>query len=243
MKRLFLQLFLILSAFSLAQTFTSNDAQLWFNLYLEKKINKKISVHLNQQDRLTDNISQFTFAYADVGITYKISKDIKVFADYVFTQKRANIQSSDYPDVFGTTHQYYIAFTIKKDFARWRFAYRAMYQFEYKNPFTSSSGLIAYHYDRNKFIIKYEYNKRLSFYVAEELYIPLNSPQISGIDRSRTFAGVFINTFKKQQLELYFMYQSRIQNGAWFKQHNSYKADNYILEQDFVYGIGYSFDF
>ncbi len=243
MKRVLVAIFIALSSFSIAQTYSFNDAQVWFNLYLEKKVNKKISVHLNQQDRWTNNASTFNFAYADVGVTYKITKNIKILADYVFTQKRMLIKSDDYPISFGTIHQYYIAMTFKKDLARWRFMYRAMYQFQFNNPYTSYYGITPFHYIRNKFIAKYELNKRLTFYAAEELYIPLNSPQIKGIDRTRTFIGLFLNTFKKQQLELYFMYQNRIQNGAWFKQHNTYQAYNYILEKDFVYGIGYSFDF
>lgn len=243
MKRLSLILFLFAKAFTFAQTYTTNDAQVWFNLYIEKKINKHFSAHLNQQDRWTNNVSQFNFAYADIGLTFKLNKNIKFMADYVFTQKRANIKSSDYPVSFGTVHQYYVAAIAKKEIARWRFMYRLMYQFQFNNPYTSYNGLAAFHYLRNKFIIKYELNKRFTFYAAEELYIPLNSPQVTGLDRNRTFVGMFLTTFKKQQLELYFMHQNRIQNGAWFKQHNSYQADNYILEKDFVYGIGYSFDF
>jgi hypothetical protein len=219
------------------QLYKYNDAQLWFNLYLEKKLSDKFAIHLNQQDRWNENITQFSFAYADVGITYKIAKNIKILADYVFTQKKR------LDDSYGSIHQYYIAMTFKKDIRRWRFMYRNMFQFQFNNPYTSYYALTPFYYDRNKFIIKYEFNKYFTFYGAEELYIPLNSPQIKGIDRSRTFFGLFYNTFKNQQLELYFMYQNRIQNGEWFKQHTAYDATNYILEKDFVYGIGYSFDF
>jgi hypothetical protein len=219
------------------QTYKYNDAQLWFNLYLEKKLSDKFNIHLNQQDRWNENITQFNFAYADVGVTYKITKNIKILADYVFTQKKR------LDDSYGSIHQYYVAMTLKKDIRRWRFMYRNMFQFQFNNPYTSYYALTPFYYDRNKFIVKHEFNKYFTFYAAEELYIPLNSPQVKGVDRNRTFFGLFYNTFKNQQLELYFMYQNRIQNGEWFKQHTSYDATNYILEKDFVYGIGYSFDF
>jgi len=236
MKRITL-IFLFISSYGFSQTYSYNDAQVWFNLYLEKKVSDKFLIHLNQQDRWTNNVSQFNFAYADVGVTYKITKNIKILADYVFTQKRKPDQS------FSTYHQYYVAMTFKRDIARWRFMYRNMFQFQYNNPYTSDYGTIPFYYDRNKFIVKYEFNKYYTFYAAEELYIPLNSPQVKGLDRTRTFIGLFYNIFKHQQLELYFMYQNRLQNGAWFKQHENYQADNYMLEKDFVYGIGYSFDF
>jgi hypothetical protein len=178
-----------------------------------------------------------------MGITYKINKDIKILADYVYTKKRLYIKSDEYPMSFGTVHQFYVAATFKKDFRRWRFMYRAMYQFQYNNPYASSTGLIPYQYDRNKFIIKYEYNKRLNFYVAEELYIPLNNPKFKGIDRTRTFIGMFIKTFRNQQLELYFMYQNRLHNGSGFKQRKGYDSYSYVLEKDYVYGVGYSYEF
>jgi hypothetical protein len=243
MKRYCISMLLLTRIFAFAQGNSFNDAQVWFNLYLEKKITKKFCIHLNQQDRWTNNVSQFNFAYSDIGITYKITKDIKILADYVFTQKRVNIQDANMDHYYGTIHQYYIAMTFKKDIRRWRFMYRNMFQFQYNNPYTSYYGLIPYYYDRNKFIVKYELNKRFTYYVAEELYIPLNNPQIKSIDRTRTFIGMFYNIFKHQQLELYFMYQDRLQNTTWFKERTNYNTYSYILEKDFVYGIGYSFSF
>ena len=236
MKRISLIL-ILLSTRIFSQVYSYNDQQVWLNIYLEKKITKKFILHLNQQNRWTQDVSQFTFAYADAGITYKFSKQVKVMADYVFTQKRKP------DDAFGTVHQAYVALILKKDIGRWSFAWRGMLQTQYNNPYTSQYGLIPFYYDRNKFIVKYELNKRYTFYAAEELYIPLNSPQIKGIDRNRTFFGMFYTLFKHQQLELYFMHQNRVQNGEWFKQKNSYDATNYILEKDFVYGLGYSFEF
>ena len=102
MKRITLILILI-STRIFSQVYSYNDQQIWFNLYLEKKVTKKFLLHLNQQDRWTQDASQFTFAYADVGITYKFSKQVKVMADYVFTQKRKD------DDAFGTVHQAYVA--------------------------------------------------------------------------------------------------------------------------------------
>lgn len=243
MKRYLVAIFLSINIIGFAQVYSFNDAQVWFNLYLEKRVTNKFLIHLNQQDRWTQNVSRFNFAYTDMGITYKITKNIKILADYVFTQKRLYTVSENMSPLFGTIHQYYIAMTFKRDFGRLRLMYRNMYQFQFNSPFTSYYGLIPFDYDRNKFIIKYEFNKYFTFYGAEELYVPLNSPQIKGIDRSRTFFGVFYNIFRHQQLELYFMYQDRLQNGTWFKQNNYYNDYNYVLEKDFVYGIGYSFDF
>jgi hypothetical protein len=212
-----------------------DDAQVWFNLYLEKKIGKHFDIHLNQQDRFTNNVSQFGLAYADMGITYKFTQNIKLLVDYVYIQKRRNMP------YFKTRHQYYAALIFKKDFGYWRVSYRNMFQCQYNSPLNSYDGYIPYYYDRNKLTVKYQASKRFDFYVAEEVNIPINNPQIKGLSRSRTFAGVFITTRKHQQLEFYYMYQVQLQKGDWYNQDVSYRAK--MLTRKFVYGIGYQIQF
>jgi hypothetical protein len=226
--------FLFLSLYSSSQNY-NDDAQLWVNIYLEKSISKKMDIHLNQQDRFVNNIMQFGLAYADIGLTYKFNKNIKVLADYVLIEKKRNDGN------YKIFHQYYLALIAKKDIGYWRFSYRNMFQCQYNSPFTSNTGYIPYYYDRNKVTVKYEATKRLSFYVAEEVNIPLNNPQVKGLSRTRSFAGMFINTHKHQQLELYYMFQVQLQQGNWYKQDISYP--NTPLNRLFVLGIGYQIQF
>ena len=224
--------------FFITVTYAQNyydDAQLWLNIYLEKKISKKIDIHLNQQDRFINNISQFGLGYADVGMTYKFTKNIKVLADYVFIEKKRN------NDTYKIRHQYYVALIFKKDFGYWRFSYRNMFQCQYNSPFTSDNGYIPYYYDRNKITVKYKATKRFSFYVAEEVNIPIHNPQATGLNRSRSFLGMFITTRKHQQLEFYYMYQVQLQQSNWYKQDVSYP--NSPLSRKFVIGVGYQIAF
>src|ERR1041385_8754215 len=119
-------LFLIVSVFGFGQTY--RDAQLWFNLYLEKKLSKNCAIHLNQQDRWAYNITRFNLAYADLGLTFKLTKNIKILTDYVFAQKRRNFSNESMWPAFRTAHQFYVALAIKRDIRRWRFMYRNMFQ-------------------------------------------------------------------------------------------------------------------
>ncbi len=64
-------------------------------------------MHLNKQTRFANNVSQFQLA--DVGVTYKFTKYLKVLIDYVFTQARR-----DQP-YLATFHQFYVALQTKKD--------------------------------------------------------------------------------------------------------------------------------
>jgi hypothetical protein len=52
---------------------------------------------------------------------------------------------------------------------------------------------------------------------------------------------MFYNVTKRQQLELYFMLQAKLQDGDWYDQHDSYP--NKMLDHLWVYGVGYSIAF
>jgi hypothetical protein len=234
MKRWIVVILIAWVSASRAQTYY-NDAQLWFNLYIEKRVNKHLQLHLNQQDRWAKNISWFKLGYADVGVTWKFNSHVKVLLDYVLAQKRLNT------DMFSSRHQFYTAVVLSQEVWRWKFSYRNMLQAQFNDPYTSKNGYIPYYHDRNKFVVRYEATERFWFYTAEELYLPLVSTWAKGFDRSRTFLGMFYNVNRSQQLELYFMYQAQLRtDNKWFKQTED---SNELLTHDFVYGIGYSFTF
>jgi len=134
-----------------------------------------------------------------------------------------------------------VALFLKKEFMRWKLNYRNLFQVQYVDPYTSADGTIPYLYDRNKLTLEYEYNKYISFYVAQELFLPLNNPQSLNFDQSRSFVGMLYNLTKDQQLEFFFLYKASLEDNDWFNQKNSYPSQ--ALARDFVYGIGYSISF
>lgn len=212
-----------------------DDAQLWFNLYLEKKINKHFQVHLNQQDRWSQNMSWFKLGYADLGVTWKFNSHVKVLFDYVLAEKRKNT------GMFNSVHQFYTAVILSEDVRRWKFSYRNMLQAQYNSPYTSKDGMIPFYHDRNKFVARYEATERFWFYTAEELYLPLTVTWQKGFDRSRTFLGMFFNVTRAQQFELYFMFQAQLRGDAkWYKERED---SNDLLSHTYVYGVGYSITF
>ncbi|MBC7695344.1 MAG: DUF2490 domain-containing protein [Burkholderiales bacterium] len=234
-KRLALSLvFFICVLIGSAQNYAS-DSQLWCYLSLQKKLNKKFDLHLKLQGRMINNSSELGRASSNFRISYKVYKNIKLLIGYNFTEKKNN------KEIYKPRHTYYGGIELKKDFRRFEFSYRNLFMCRYKSPFTSYDGYIAYYYDRHKVTIKYEVSKRLSCYIAEEVNMPLNNPQLKGLSRSRTYAGVDINVKKHQKLELYFMYQQQLQQGDWFNQDISYTGKP--LHQYFVYGIGYNISF
>jgi hypothetical protein len=236
MKKIILFILVYLCSTAQAQPYY-NDARLWTNIYFEKTFAKSFNVHLNQKNRWDQNMQRFELGYVDIGVTVKPFKkwNVKFLLDYVYALKQKN--NGD----FRPRHTAYAAVVLRKDFGRFRLMYRNLAQVTYKGYQVSKTGYIPYYYDRNKVTLKYEATKRLEFYIAEEISIPLFTPQQFTISRSRSLAGLFITVTKHQLLELYFGFQQQLTDTDWYDQKSSYP--NSMLKRDYIYGIGYSFLF
>lgn len=207
-----------------------DDAEIRTHFSLETKLSRRWTVHLDQQYRFGSNISRLTRGSADLGLTYKINKNVKLLADYTY------ILSGKKEGYYATRHWFSGAVTLRGNIDRWRFVYRNLVQLR-NGDMNSDEMYQTKIYDRNKLSVRYEINKRWTAYTAAEAYIPLNNPNVKGIDRTRNFFGVLFNTTRNQQLELYFMYQHEWQKGGWWE-NDIYR----YLRRDFVYGIGYGIE-
>jgi hypothetical protein len=232
MKKILAGGLLICSCMGFSQQYY-NDAQLRVGISVEKKI-KRFSVYLQQQDRITNNVSTLSRISGALGMTYKLSDNVKLYAEYALIQKRSNL------GIYTPRNWYALAVLFKKDYRRWKFSYRNKLQLR-RPPVNRENSMEYYLYDRNKVTVKFDLNKRFGIYVAEEVYVPLNSPLSKGIERSRSYTGLLINTTRSQQLEFYFMFQAQLQRNDWYKQKNSYPGSP--LQHYFVYGITYNFQF
>ncbi len=221
---------LTLSLSSYAQRQYRDDAEVRAHFGLETKFNKHWGMYLDQQYRFGDNVSHLTRGSAKLGLTYKFNKHLKVLGDYRFLQRRKNA------GYYVTRHWFSGAIAAKGDIGYWRFVYRGMIQMRNGDMNTDRQHLTRW-YNRHKLSIRYEVSKRVTLYTSGELYIPLNNTSYSGIDRSRHHVGALFNTFKNQQLELYFMYEPQYHKGGWFGDTDKY-PDPY-LRRRFVFGIGY----
>jgi hypothetical protein len=235
MKRIAPLILSLLCLGGLAQSAYQNDAQAWLKLTLEKKISDRLALRLRNQDRFTNNVAELGRVKFDLGLTYKLVRGVRVRLGYAFMDRRK------LSGTYSERHRWYAALLLKKQLKRWSVGYRNLFQSQYVDPFTSEDGGIAYFYDRHKVTLEYEYSKRISIYTAQELFIPLNNQQARGFDQSRTFLGLLYNLSKTQQVELFFLLKQRLQNGDWYDQARTYP--NEPLTRDFVYGLGYTFEF
>ena len=201
-----------------------DDAALWLNLNLEKKLNDKFDVHFSHSSRINNNISEYGLGYGDIGVSYSHNKNIKVSLDYVLREKR-NLDGS-----YSTRHRAYLAVLLKKEISQFTFSYRYRLQTELKDALTSEYGLVPKYYDRHKLSIKYELSKRYSVYVSEELYYPWYQAKNKGFDRSRSAIGLIYKLTKRKSIEGNFTYRHEL---------NAFSRTN----RDFIYSLTYSYEF
>ena len=213
----------MLSSVAYSQEY-DDDAQLWLNLNLEKKLNDQFDVHFSHSSRISNNFSQYGLGYGDIGVSYARNKNIKVSLDYVLREK-LNPDGS-----YSTRHRAYLAVLLKKEIKQFTFSFRYRLQTELKDVLTSEDGMVPKYYDRYKGSIKYELNKRYAVYVSEELYYPWYQAKNKGFDRSRSALGLIYKISKKKSLEGNFTYRHEL---------NAFKATH----RDFIYSLTYSYEF
>jgi hypothetical protein len=217
----------LISLFSLSSVRSQefeDDAQLWLNLNLEKKLTDHFDVHFAHSSRINENVSQYGLGYGDIGVSYIHNDNIKVMADYVY-RKRRNLDGS-----YSDRHRAYIAVILKKELGRLTLAYRYRFQAELRDMLVSEDGMVPKYYDRHKLSIKYELNKRFDVFLSEELYYPYYQAKNKGFDRSRSALGLIYKLSKKASVEAGFTYRHEL---------NAFDRTN----RDFIYSLTYSYEF
>ncbi len=128
--------------------------------------------------------------------------------------------------------QIYFGFLVKKRVNRFNFIYRNLIQEQNKITANSEKSNTPQFFDRNKLTVKYEVNKRIQFYLAEEINLPIYTKYMGFyISRSRSYAGMEYSLTKRDYIEGYFLFQRK------------YITTTGLPPRDFIYGLTYSHSF
>lgn len=146
-----------------------NDAGLWSTFTLQKKINKKISVVIDQEFRLRENFQRINLFYTNIGIDYKLNKYFKISPSY-----RA-IQKIRFNTTLSHRHRLSLDATLKKKFKNITLAERVRYQIEVQDFLTSTKGKLPEQFLRFKTDIKYDLNTKITPFFSCELRYQIRS--------------------------------------------------------------------
>ncbi len=201
------------------------DFQVWENFEIEYNINNKWLGKIQQQARISENSTQFAYYYFDLGIMYKITKNIRVNADYIFVQKQRLDQS------FSTRHQYNFYFNFRKKIKRYTFFSRILTEGQFVDYNSSEYGRqLSDIYIRNKSSARYMLTKRITPYVSDEVYYKFDGKYYErNFNRNRLSLGVLYKLTRHWLFELFYIFE-----------HNfNIKRPS----QNFILGVGFSRSF
>ena len=191
--------------FLLAQEF--NDFGIWTQASIDKKIAKKTILNGQIQGRLSENSTAFTRLSFGLGLTYKINKSFRLSVGSVFIRRSENPG-----ELLSNRHRLYADLTYRKNFNRLVLNYRVRFQSQQTDIYSSEMGMYPDYFLRNKVSLKYDWNLFLSPFISEELFIPTNNLTEVNLSRSRSIAGMEYHLNKRNDLQIYFLYQRDLYN-------------------------------
>lgn len=186
MKKLILITFLFLPFLSQSQ----DGLALWTGVGVEKKINKKFSVNLNAQARFVENLSFAQTYLGEVGLSYKIIKNLEITGYYRFINRRKD-ETKD----FKNRHRFYGDLSYDKKLGVIKVGYRLRYQHQFKD----NDGEIGFDasYWRNKLEVSYPNKTKFTPYISGDLFYQVGS----GFDQLRPKAGISYKINKKSSID------------------------------------------
>ncbi len=185
-----------------------NDAGMWSTFTLQKKINKRISVVIDQELRLRENFQRVNLFYTNIGIDYKINKFFKLSPSY-----RA-IQKMRFNNTLSYRHRLSLDATLKKKFNNIILAERVRYQIEVQDFLTSTKGKLPEQFLRFKTDIKYDLHTKITPFVSCELRYQIRSWRGNDMlynyefHRVRNIIGADYELNNKHSFTLYYLVQN-----------------------------------
>jgi len=177
-----------------------NDAGLWTNITLKKKITKRFDAYLTEELRFNENITELGTIYTDIGAEYEILKGFKAGAFYRHIYKRR------LDDSYSKANRYYIDLSYGNNIKRFELGYRIRFQQAYKDYNTSPDGHAPINFIRQKIHLGINTKTRFDPYLDGEIWYHLKPPW-SEFDNIRISAGIVTRITKHHFIDTGFIYQ------------------------------------
>jgi hypothetical protein len=177
-----------------------NDAGLWTNITIKKKITKNFDASVTEELRFNENITELGTIYTDIGAEYEILNGFKAGAFYRFVCKRR------LDDSYSKAHRYYFDLSYGYAIKRFEIGYRIRFQSQYKDYNSSPEGHVPEYYIRQKIHFAVNTKTRFDPYLDAEIWYHLYSPW-SDFDNIRISAGIVTRITKHHFIDTGFIYQ------------------------------------
>jgi len=191
MKAVSIILLLISPCFVISQDL-SQDFGTWTKIKSDFKINKKTSFTNKTELRTLDNSSQISQFYTQFSINKKLNK--KISTSFAWRLRLLNKEYS-----YLLVNRFHNDLNFKYKISDLTFYFRLRTQI---NLSSNSRNEL---YERTRLKLKYNINKKMAFYIYEELYFLLNPSERYFYDKTRFGTGLKYELNKKTDLEIKYL--------------------------------------
>ena len=187
----------------------AKDAGMWNTLTIQHAFSKKINVVIDQEFRLRENYQRINLFYTNIGIDYKLNKNVKISPTIRLIQKK--LLNGNY----SFRNRFMLDVTAKKKFLnKWTISERVRYQIEVADYNTSEKGKLPEQFLRFKTDLKYQLNKKISPYYSIEFRYQIRDPKGQGpkynnqFHRVRHVLGTEYKHNDRHSFNMYYLYQT-----------------------------------
>ena len=191
MKSIVYLLLLISPAFVFSQEI-AQDFGTWSKLKTSLKINKKTLFSNKTEIRTFDNSRQMSQFYTQFSINKKINK--KITTSFAWRFKVLNEEFS-----YIIANRFHNDLNFKHKFSDLSFNFRLRTQINFDRY--SSNDL----YERTRLKMNYKINKKIAFYIYQELYFLLSPSDNYFFNKTRFGSGIKYELNKKTDLEIKYL--------------------------------------
>lgn len=191
MKSIVYLLLLISPAFVFSQEI-AQDFGTWSKLKTSLKINKKTLFSNKTEIRTFDNSRQMSQFYTQFSINKKLNK--KITTSFAWRFKALNEEFS-----YIIANRFHNDLNFKHKFSDLSFNFRLRTQINFDRY--SSNDL----YERTRLKMNYKINKKIAFYIYQELYFLLSPSDNYFFNKTRFGSGIKYELNKKTDLEIKYL--------------------------------------
>jgi len=197
------------------------DAVFWLSFNVEKKFNKRLSGTFFNQNSFNQNMRELGSTFGDVGLSYKINKNIAIAGNYRFVKAR------NLDNFYNDVQRFYGDITFSKGYNKFYFQLRSRLQGQMYGLNLFDTYRVDKNFNRNKLIVRYNLNGIYSLHASAEQFLRLN--QINKTQAYRFDVGLTYKIDKRNRLDFYYM--------------NQFLVNTKTPRIDFIFGVTYSIKF
>lgn len=182
-----------------------SDFQFWPQIQIGYELSDKFKLSLEEEVRLRENASQIKKELTDLGLTYKVSKFLRLSLNY-----RLEL-TYDNPDERSWRNGIYGDITLRKEIQRFRLDYRIRFQSPKVEAISEISTQNQWLKNRHKISLEYNVKGiRLTPEIEAELFLPFKRQESLAFDEYRLWAKLSYGLNKKNEIGIKYGIQQEI---------------------------------